>query len=179
MSTKTNRWIFALSTIFLVLFFMMLGMPAQVSAAQETGSNANSCLTCHEDLYYLHDSGKWYCLAVHTDRCVNCHEGNAAVMKMEESHLGLITHPQEDNGAKCQECHTPADTESRLVEFASAGGFDTAIRANTYMPLREASSGFPDTQQTNPLLENLPWLVGALVLFGLWLMLALFSPQKP
>src|SRR5437763_1657371 len=114
MSTqKVTRWFFALTLILIV--GMLLILPVQVSAARPAGASENSCLTCHEDLYYLHDSGKLYCLTDHTDRCTNCHEGNSVVMKKEESHLGLIAHPQESNGAKCQECHTAQEVQTRLV----------------------------------------------------------------
>jgi hypothetical protein len=179
MSTKPNRRIFALTATLFVMLFATLSVPLQVFAAQVAEATPNSCLTCHEDLYYLHDMGKYYCITEHKDRCVSCHEGNTAAMKKEESHAGLIAHPQGDNGAKCQECHAPQVAQTRLVKFASVGGFDTVIQANVYTPSSEVSSGFPDIPEANPLLENLPWLAGALVLFGLWLILVLFSPQKP
>jgi hypothetical protein len=179
MLTKTNRWIFALSATLLIVLFGMLSLPVQVSAAQLTDATPNSCLTCHEDLYYLHDTGKLYCLTDHTDRCVNCHEGNAAVMKKEESHLGLIVHPQENNGEKCLECHTQQDAQTRLATFESKGGFDTVIKADVYTSPVEVAAGFPDVLETDSFVDKLPWLAGALVLFGLWLILFFFSPQKP
>jgi len=179
MSTKPNRWIFVLTAAVFVVLLAMLSVPIKVSATQESKPASNSCLICHEDLYYLHDLGKFYCVTTHADRCVGCHEGNAAAMKMEEAHIGLINHPQANNGAKCQECHTPQVAQTRLVKFASVGGFDTVIQANVYTPSGEVSSGFPDIPEANPLLENLPWLAGALVLSGLWLILILFSPQNP
>ena len=179
MLTKSTRWIFALTAALFVVLFAILSLPDQASAAQVTASTDNSCLTCHEDLYYLHDSGKWYCITVHKDRCVGCHEGNAAVMKKEEAHLGLIAHPQKDNGAKCQECHTPQDTGTRLAKFASVGGFDTVMEASVYTPSVEVAAGFPEIPEANPLIENWPSLAGAFVLFGLWLALVLVSPLKP
>ena len=179
MLTKTNRWIFALTVTLFVVLFGMLSLPVQVSAAQVADATPNSCLTCHENLYYLHDTGKLYCLTDHADRCVNCHEGNAAVMKKEESHLGLIVHPQENNGEKCLECHTQQDAQTRLATFESKGGFDTVIKADVYTSPVEVAAGFPDVLETDSFVEKLPWLAGALVLFGLWLILFFFSPQKP
>ncbi len=179
MLTKTNRWIFALTATLFVVLVATLSLPGQVSAKQEADSTPNSCLTCHEDLYYLHDTGKLYCLTDHADRCVNCHEGNADVMKKEEAHVGLIAHPQENNGAKCQECHAPQEAQTRLLKFASQGGFKTVIEAEAYVPAVEAARGFPDSPKTSPLLATWPWLAGALVLFGLWLILVIISPQKP
>lgn len=178
MSTqKITRWIFVLS---LVLFVgMLLSMPVQASA-QTAGASDNSCLTCHEDLYYLHDTGCWYCMTpVHKDRCVDCHEGNPTSMKAEESHLGMLSHPQENNGAKCLECHEQADLQNRLTTFdAKNGGFDEAIKAEAYTPSVEAESGFPEIVEANPMVEW-KWAVGASIVFGLWLLLVLFSPLKP
>ncbi len=179
MLPNTNRWIFALTATILIVFFGVLSQPAQVSAAQGMEPSANSCLACHEDLYYLHDTGKLYCITDHTDRCVNCHEGDAAVMKKEEAHLGLIVHPQENRGEKCQECHTAQVAQERLAKFASEGGFNTVIKADAYTSATQVSVGFPDVQGANSLLEKIPWLTGAFILFGVWLVLVLFSPLKP
>ncbi|MBI5962352.1 MAG: hypothetical protein HY863_02660 [Chloroflexi bacterium] len=179
MLTKTNRWIFAVAAALLVVLFGILSLPVHVSAAQVTDTTPNSCLTCHEDLYYLHDTGKLYCLTDHSDRCVNCHEGNAALMNKEQSHQGLIAHPQENNGEKCQECHTQQEAQTRLATFESEGGFGAVIKAESYTPLVAVAAGFPDVPETNSFADKLPWLAGALVLFGLWLILFFFSPQKP
>jgi hypothetical protein len=175
MFTKTNRLMFVLRVSLLVVLAAIFSLPVQVSA-QTAGSTDNSCLTCHEDLYYFHDTGKLYCLTNHIDRCTNCHEGSAATMKKEESHLGLIAHPQENNGVKCLECHTAQDAQTRLVTFESKGGFDTVIKAEPYTPSVEAGSGFPEIAK--PLIEW-KWAAGASILFGLWLLLVLFSPLKP
>ena len=179
MLNKTRHWILILAVTLFAALFMLLGKPVQASAAQVTDPPANSCLTCHEDLYYLHDSGKLYCLTDHTDRCINCHEGNETVMKRDESHLGLIAHPQENSGEKCQECHTAQDADARLAKFSSEGGFDTVIKAAPYTPSVEAETAFPEESKASPLFENWKWLTGAFVLFGLWLTLVIFSPLKP
>jgi len=178
MSTKTKRWIFILSVFLFVLLLAIWSVPVSASAAQVAGTTSNSCFTCHEDLYYLHDTGKYYCITEHKDRCVNCHEGNAAVMNKDESHMGLIIHPQKDDGAKCQQCHV-ADTQARLATFASLGGYKPVIEAVAYVPSSKIETGFPEIYEPDPIVENWPWLVVALVFFGLWLALVFLSPQKP
>lgn len=179
MLSKTTRWILILSVPVLVVMFALLILPVRASAAQATEPATNSCLTCHEDLYYLYDSGKLYCLTDHTDRCTNCHEGNATVMKEEEAHVGLVVHPQEKDGEKCLECHSAQVTQDRLAIFASEGGFDTVIKAEAYTPSSKTATDFPDLQKANLLFEKLSWLTGASVFFGVWLVLVLFSPVKP
>jgi hypothetical protein len=177
MLSKVNSWISVVGAILFVVLLAILSLPVDVSAAPPTNVTSNSCLSCHEDLYYLHDTGKYYCITEHKDRCVNCHEGDASVMSKEESHLGLLAHPQKDNGAKCQECHTE-DVQTRLATFAIQGGYKAIIESESYTPSSTAEAGFPETSEPN-LMEKIPWLVGGVVLFGFWLVLVLFSPQKP
>lgn len=179
MSAKTARWMFALlATLFLVLLAVM-SMPEGASAAPSTDEvSNNSCLSCHENQYYLHDTGCWYCLTAHKDRCAGCHEGNPATFKAEDAHLGMILHPQENNGKKCLDCHTAEDAHMRLVEFESIKGFDAVIRPVSYVPAETAAVGFPEIAEPSPL-KNLPWMVGGIALFGFWLTLVLTSPQKP
>jgi hypothetical protein len=168
-----KRWIFVLLAI---LFIAVLAVrPSTASASQASASADNSCLSCHEDLYYLHDIGKWYCITTQKDRCVNCHEGDATVLNKDESHQGLVLHPQQNNGEKCQECH-PQDTGARLAKFASLGGYKTLTETKPYVPSNIETIPVP---AANPLIENLPWAVGGVLLFGLWLALVLFSPLKP
>jgi hypothetical protein len=178
MSTKINRWIFILFATIFVVAFGILSLPNQASAASSVDATSNSCFTCHEDLYYLHDLGKNYCITEQKDRCVNCHEGNANDLNKDASHLGLIAHPQKDDGAKCQECHVQ-DAQEHLATFASLGGLKTVLVAEPYTPSITAPSSLHDATEANPIVENWPWSVGTLVVFGLWILLVLFSPVKP
>jgi len=176
MFTKTNRWMFLLTVSLLVVLAAIFSLPVQASA-QTAGASDNSCLTCHEDLYYLHDSGCSYCMTpAHRDRCVDCHESNPTTMKVELSHLGMLPHPQENGGMKCLECHKQEDLAGVLNTFDANGGFDVVIRAESHAPAVVAESGFPEVAE--PMIEW-KWAVGASILFGLWLLLVLFSPLKP
>jgi nitrate/TMAO reductase-like tetraheme cytochrome c subunit len=178
MFTKTNRWIFAGFAILFIVAFAALSMTEQASAAPTTTNSTNSCLSCHEDLYYLHDTGCWYCMAdAHRDRCTDCHEGNAASFKVEESHVGMLRHPQENNGAKCRQCHAE-DVDARLDTFDSKVGFEKVIEPIAYTPVQPTALGFPETAQPG-IAEKLPWVAGGVALFGFWLALVLLSPKKP
>jgi hypothetical protein len=181
MLTKNYRWSLALIAILFVGILSLSGKTSYVSADQienQISSTSSSCLSCHDDLYYLYDMGKSYCITEHKDRCVNCHEGNPTALNKDESHLGLIAYPQKDNGAKCQQCH-PQDSQTRLDKFALMGGYKTVNEAVPYTPIGAAVTGFPEIPEANQIVENLPWVAGAVVFFGLWLALVLFSPQKP
>jgi hypothetical protein len=181
MFTKTNRWMLILTVSLLVVLAAIISQPAQASASQHAGASDNSCLTCHEDLYYLHDTGCWYCMTpAHKDRCIDCHVGNPTSMKVEESHLGMLAHPQENNGAKCLECHEQAVVQTHLVTFeANRGGFNEVIRAEAYTPSAEAEAGFLEVAKVNPIVANWKFLTGTSLIFGLLLVLVLVSPLKP
>ena len=176
MFRKQNLWIFLLLTALFAAALIM--QPVRVSAAQTTDSVSNSCLTCHEDLYYLHDTGKWYCITEHKDRCVNCHAGDPTTLNKDASHLGLIAHPQQNNGEKCLQCH-PQDSQERLATFAKLGGYKTMPETQPYSPSIAAKSEFPKIDETNSVSEKWQWLIGGCLAFGLWLVLVLFSPLKP
>jgi hypothetical protein len=114
----------------------------------------------------------------HKDRCVDCHEGNPTSMKVEASHLGMLAHPQENDGVKCLECHEQSELTSVLNTFDTNGGFDVVIKAESRAPAVAVESGFPKVAEATSMVEW-KWVVGASVLFGLWLVLVLFSPLKP
>lgn len=180
MFTKTNHWIFAGLAVLFIVAFAALSMTEQASAAPmgTAGPADNSCLSCHEDLYYLHDTGCWYCMVdAHRDRCIDCHEGNAASFKAEESHVGMLRHPHENDGAKCKQCHIE-EVDARLDTFDDKGGFEKVIKPIAYTPVQTAELGFPETAESG-VAEKLPWVIGSVVLFGFWLALVLLSPRKP
>ena len=177
MSRKHNQWIFTMG-VFLLSILLLTMIPAYKVLASAGTTTSNSCFTCHEDLYYLHDLGKGYCLSEQTDRCVNCHEGNPGTMIKDASHTGLIAHPQKENGAKCQECHQE-DSQERLISFASLAGYKPIVESISYVPSTNVEEGFPGEIQANTAVENLPIAALAILLFLLWLVLVLSSPQKP
>jgi hypothetical protein len=178
MLSKYSRWFAIVAIAFFALAILALSQPAEVLAAKPNLQVAdNSCLTCHEDLYYLHDTGCWYCMTdAHRDRCADCHEGDPAAVKEEAAHVGLLKHPQENDGAKCLECHTPEEKEAVMAAFESAhGGFDIVIKAEPYVPSHPVKTGFPDVAEATPLVTNADWLVFGFLLFGLWVTLVLRS----
>ncbi len=178
MLSKNSRWFVVVAIALLALAIFGVTKPTEVHAARLNFQAAdNSCLTCHEDLYYLHDTGCWYCMTdVHKDRCVDCHEGDPTAVKEEAAHVGLLTHPQENDGTKCLECHTPEEKEMMMATFeAGHGGFETVIKAEPYTPSQSVKTGFPAAAEANPFVENAGWLVFGFLLFGIWIALVLRS----
>ncbi len=89
--------------------------PAQVD-------DGSKCVTCHEDLYYLHDTGKAFCLHGVPMSCVDCHGGDPTAVTKEAAHFDRSAHPiiNEDD-KKCYECH-PAEAAERVQTFETLAG---------------------------------------------------------
>jgi len=180
MFTHFTRWSsFLIVALFAVLIAAGFSQPVQASPAPQVDSLSNSCLTCHENQYYLYDTGSSSCLADYKDRCVNCHGGDASVMKKEDSHAGLVLHPQENDGAKCKDCHTEQVTQAGLIKFEADHGYATVIQAEAYTPIADTVLGAPDVEETNPITENSHWLIVFAALSGVLLALVILSPTKP
>lgn len=110
----------------LILIMLLGAKPLPAAQAQAaTPEKDENCLGCHENLYYLHDTGKWYCLCSLRARCTYCHRGNPDTVIEDEAHLGLVSNPASGDTADCQNCH-PDDFEIRLEKFASLAGIQTA-----------------------------------------------------
>jgi len=108
----------------LVLFLLAFGMMVNVQAAQAqsgTSENGESCRSCHENLYLLHDTGKSFCLCAEEMTCTCCHGGNPDAGTAEEAHLGMTLSPVHAESIPCQQCH-PEDADAHIEKFAAMAG---------------------------------------------------------
>lgn len=175
MLKRSKFWLIATAVVFMAVIFLSPALPAHAGGVPATNTSSDSCQTCHEQLYFLHDSGDWYCISEHQNHCANCHAGDDTALTEAEAHLGTIAHPQQDSAAKCIECHTQEYADAYLVKFAAVKGFEEVILPEPYVPGSQLKTGYPSVEEAHPVLDNLPWLAFAFVLFGLWLFLALRS----
>ncbi len=105
---------------------LALAMFANLAPAQARSpfqaADGNQCVTCHESLYYLHDTGKAYCLKDAPMSCVDCHGGDPTALTKEVAHFDRAAHPViEAEDKKCYECH-PSQAEARLDKFRQVAG---------------------------------------------------------
>jgi len=137
--------------LFLVGTFVTLSLFSFPSMAQARlplqVNDGSQCVTCHEDLYYLHDTGKAYCLKDAPMACVDCHGGNPAALTKEAAHFNRAAHPViNDDDKKCYECH-PVEAEARLDEFRHTAGLSEIKLAATCEPASlPVTAGFPESQ---------------------------------
>jgi hypothetical protein len=125
-------FITALAGTFILLAMWTIPAHAQIQSTQAEPK----CVNCHEDLYLLHDTGKWFCLNEETPMtCVGCHGGNPEATTQKAAHTDRSPYPViNENISKCQECHPEQCTE-RVAEFGKVAGFSPVMVAAAYAPV--------------------------------------------
>ena len=140
----------------------------QAFAKEENPPDNSSCINCHEDQYYLHDTGSWYCLNETKVGCPECHRGHRDMVNKECAHEGLIANPLVNDAAVCQGCH-PDDYQARVQNYASIAGIrPTPHHHLSYTPSTSISQSETSTDSRR-LLQALPhggWQVAGLSFFG-------------
>lgn len=105
----------------LLLLSLFLATPAHAQSTPQILDNG-SCINCHEDLYFLHDTGNYFCIRESPMRCVDCHGGNPAATTQETAHDDRSAHPVINQDiSKCQECHAE-ECEDRAAIFDQVAG---------------------------------------------------------
>jgi hypothetical protein len=134
MSHRTSSIVFAtLALICLVVVSAFLSTAVQAQSIQIDGGE-DKCITCHEDLYFLHDAGNWFCIRESPMRCVDCHGGDSEAITQEAAHLNRAAHPViNEDVSKCQECH-PEQCDERVKLFDQTAGISQARVAVPYTP---------------------------------------------
>jgi hypothetical protein len=129
-----NGFILKCSSILVALLLLSAWSLPAASAQGETPAPDTACATCHEDLYVLHDTGKWYCSCKRRADCTVCHAGQADTFDEKLAHEGLIANPIRDNPAACQGCHGD-EYEQYIQRFALIAGVSQPRKPGpTYAP---------------------------------------------
>lgn len=121
------------------MLILSLALASPASAQEPTPENDANCVSCHDDQYYLYDSGKYFCLCEAPMHCVYCHGGRVDSYEKEIAHEGLVLYPTRDQAQRCQTCHEE-DYMSRIVKFdAIAGISPTSQVVITATPVEPAA----------------------------------------
>jgi len=123
------------SLMVVALLFIPSVEPSGVHAQAATPlADQGTCITCHENLYFLHDTGNWFCIRESPMRCVDCHGGDPSSLKQEEAHVNRKAHPIiNEDVSKCQEC-PPAECNERVMRFDQVAGISDVLAAVLYQP---------------------------------------------
>ena len=126
------------------MLFLVFSKPAVAHAVEPAPTPAQgNCINCHIDLYFLHDTGNWYCLKESPMSCVDCHGGNPSATAQEQAHLDRAAHPiLNDDISKCQECH-PEECAEHVKLFDQTAGISQVLVAAPYTPADSIEESAP------------------------------------
>jgi len=143
------------AAILVIAGFQSIPVSAQeVIPLQDQGT----CMTCHEDLYFLHDTGNWFCIREAPMQCVDCHGGDPSSLKQDEAHASREAHPViNEDVSRCQECH-PAECDERVKKFDQVAGISNVLVAISYQPSPIAHSEQSQQVQPDDSVEYPGWL---------------------
>ena len=121
------------------------------------------CKKCHDEQYYLYDSGKWYCLCKAPMTCVHCHGGDGQQTNANLAHKGMIANPFQNNAAICHNCHKE-ETQMHVDKFVEKAGVKS-------MPIAREDQPKFRTAEPQPFPDTAPRVFG----FWEWFSVALLS----
>ena len=157
----------SIASFTLLLLSLVLVTPAYAQSPTQDVDNGN-CIKCHEDLYFLHDTGNWFCIRESPMPCVSCHGGDPTATTQETAHYDRSAHPiVNEDISRCQECHTDADECCECVKkFDQLAGLKTVKLASTIEVTNVSgqTSSLPVVEEQEPvnwllILEILPLVV--------------------
>lgn len=150
-----NKMIFLMIAMVGVATLMVFGIGVfQVQAQEPTPViDHGTCIKCHEDLYFLHDTGNWFCIRESPMCCGDCHGSDPTSLDKEQAHANRNAHPiMNEDVSKCQECH-PEKCDERVAKFDQVAGISKVLVAVPYqpkpVPVIEGSSTVPEDESTN------------------------------
>lgn len=154
----------------LLIICLLWAIPAQ--AQDPAPENDANCISCHENRYYLYDTGKWYCLCEAPMHCVYCHGGRTDSYKQAIAHEGLVLYPTQEYAARCRTCHEQ-DYMSRIVKFESVAGIGSPLAV---MPVEAGmfATAEPMGISAGQVYPLEPWRLVSLGLLGLTFVFLIF-----
>lgn len=160
-----------------VVLLTALSMPTAVRADDPVPAPDNgNCIVCHENLYFLHDTGNWFCLKESPMACTNCHGGDPNTLNKDVAHANRAAHPViNDDVSKCRQCH-PEECSDRVAIFDQSAGISNVLVAAPYTPSYFADAvpaweSAEDSGSLLPIWEVIPLLLVAGLALGIHLVL--------
>jgi len=163
---------------FAVLLTLLAATP--VSAQEPAlGVDNGNCIKCHEDLYFLHDTGNWFCIRDSPMPCMDCHGGDPTATTQESAHYDRLAHPiVNEDISVCRECHVEGCMDCVSVYDRVAGLKD--VKVVSTIPVTHASDrarSLPAQQKREPV--NWPLLLDILAIIVIIILaLTVFCVRK-
>ena len=152
-----NKRIFACCLSVIVLGFGLLLLPFIAAPPAYAQSNAQevdngTCIRCHEDLYFNHDTGNWFCIRESPMSCVSCHGGDPTTTTKESAHYDRSAHPVvNEDISVCHDCH-PEDCSDCVSEFNRVAGIKDVKMAEPLVVTHasDRTSDLPASKEREP-----------------------------
>ncbi len=159
MSMKSIRLI-SLGVLLFLSVGILVGVKGVTNALAKSPNETPepACISCHENQYYMYDSGCWYCITESRDRCVNCHGGDGDSLNEQEAHTGLISNPLGHGSDHCATCHGE-DTDELVQELISHTGYHESLENVPYVSDVPVTDAFPEQYQSFDEVRGNLWLV--------------------
>jgi len=143
------------TTLCFALLLLSLSMATPAYAQSPTPDVGNgTCITCHEDLYFNHDTGNWFCIRESPMPCVACHGGDPTATTQETAHYDRSAHPIiNEDISRCQECHVDEDECCECVaKFDQVAGLkEVKLAAPVVAPYTSNQApGLPAIEEQEP-----------------------------
>lgn len=157
----------SITSFTLLLLSLFLARPAYAQSPTQDVDNG-TCIKCHEDLYFLHDTGNWFCIRESPMPCVACHGGDPTAATQESAHYDRSAHPiLNEDISRCQECHVDPDECCDCVsKFDQIAGFNQVklVSPVSGSDAPDLAPGLPAVEEQEPvnwllILEVLPLVV--------------------
>ena len=180
MSGKRNFAFTHLVTMLGFALLLSLLAATPVSAQEPTpGVDNGNCIKCHENLYFLHDTGNWFCIRESPMPCVDCHGGNPAGTTKETAHYDRSAHPiVNEDISVCRECHAEGCMDC-VAQYDRVAGLKE-VKVVSPVPITHApdrARSLPAAQKREPV--NWPLLLDVLaVIVVISLALTVFCMKK-
>jgi hypothetical protein len=145
--------------VLIIVFTIPFTQQVQAQVQMDPGTTGNdNCIKCHEDLYFLHDTGNWFCIREDHMTCTDCHGGNAKTLNQDEAHTSRAAHPIiNEDVSKCQECH-PEECYERVNLFDQEAGVSDVLVAIPITPDRHVEEPVLQPVQVPEEQESSAWI---------------------
>ena len=160
MTRKISRFLMIYAGMLAILLFASF-IATPVAAQGTPPPEECQCKQCHEQQYYLYDTGKWYCQCKSPMTCVHCHGGNGRETNADLAHKDMSANPFVNDAAVCRECHKE-ESQAHVDEFVA--------RAGAAMPVAAMDQPAFQTAESQPFPKTAPRVLGFWEWFGVTLM---------
>ncbi len=164
--TSRREIMFKISLLIGVMLMLSAIIHPVTVFAQDESQPDNGCINCHENLYFLHDTGKWFCICAEQMTCTCCHGGNPETNDEATAHQGMELYPVDGENQVCLNCHETDSTE-RIETFVNVAGTEPFHSQTTSRRAALPETHVDQLANSGQIQALEPWQIIGLTLTGI------------